>query len=250
MALRNRRKYLLPAHISKRFEGSPALNLVRNINNILLDITKFESFPSYKDSQKATLFKIKNSTPTTHLKFPVLNSKFLNRMRVGLILKAHLFSHNFTNVDSPACPCGHRSQDAKHFFLDCALLNNNRNHLLRLLGTLEVDILFNNLNKNEKVNFLLYGNPAISVINNDRIISSTSCYIVNSKHVFLYRDWSYIITSNLTDSMIKFACVVLLLSNWFQISLFYSIVYILLLQNFEFCLKDTIIWFPICTPGK
>ena len=185
--IRNRRKYILPARISNRFSSSPALSLVKNVNKILPDIVKFDKFESFKSSQKKLLFKIQNSTPPTHLKIPITASKFLNRMRVGLLLKSHLFSHNFANVTSPACPCGHNRQDEKHFLLDCALLNNNRIHLLRLLETLGLDTLFQNLNKANKIKFLLYGDVSLCINDNDKVITATADFIFKSRFTFLFR---------------------------------------------------------------
>ena len=107
-------------------------------------------------------------------------------MRVGLLLKSHLFAHNFSNVPTPACPCGHRNQNEKHFFLDCTLLAANRAVLLREFESLNVDDKFSNLNKINKIKFLLYGNPNLTVYVNDKIIEATSQFIVNNKNAFAY----------------------------------------------------------------
>ena len=186
--LRNRREYILPARISKRYKTSPALSLVANINSIFSEIQNHNSFQSFKRSQKSKLFPIKITTPTTHMKLPLKLAKLLNRMRVGLILKSHFFSHNFTNIQTPECPCGSRIQNEKHFFLDCTLLNNNRLDLLLDFESLNVDIYYRNLNKANKINFLLYGNPKFTVVTNDKIIKTTSEYISKSKHVFYFRN--------------------------------------------------------------
>ena len=185
--IRHRRKYILPARISKRFSSSPALSLVKNVNNVLRDIAKFDTFEGFKCFQKKQLFRIQNSTPPTHLKIPITASKFLNRMRVGLLLKSHLYCHNFADVPSPACPCGHNRQDEKHFLLDCALLNNNRTDLLRLIGSLGLDTFFRNLNRVNKIKFLLYGDLSLCINDNDKIITATADFIYKSRLNFLVR---------------------------------------------------------------
>ena len=108
-----------------------------------------------------------------------------NRIRPNL-LRSHLFAHNFESVPSPSCPCGHKNQTVKHFFLDCTLLADNRTDLLLGLESLTVDVKFRNLNKNNKIKFLLYGDPNLTINDNDKVIEATSKFIANSKNIFKF----------------------------------------------------------------
>ena len=161
---RNQR-YIMPARISKRLLGSPIPVIAKTINSLLPQFETAVSFASFKHQQKTKLFKINNRTPTTHLKLPLKNSKLLNRMRVGLILKSHKHAHNFRNTPTPRCPCGHRLQNEKHFFLDCALLTVQRQKLFGTMAQLEVLDQFNRLTKLQKWKFLLYGEDTLTFNN-------------------------------------------------------------------------------------
>ena len=141
------------------------------------------SIASNKRKFRNENFTISNRTPTTHLDLPIDHAIHLNRLRVGLLLNNHRFSHNFLDTPSPSCPCGARSQNEKHFLLECTLLQFHRNRLHRSLTDLNLIDHFNDLNKKNKINFLLYGAPDLTVVTNDSIISASSRFIFDSKHV-------------------------------------------------------------------
>ena len=150
--------------MSSRFSKSPAIRVIETCNKLYNDpIIQCNSYSQFKCKLRPNLFPITNRTPTTHLKLGIKNETYLNRMRVGLLLKSHKFAHNFEDTPTPVCRCGYRNQNECHFFLDCTLLDNNRQTLLGSLTTLGVGETFSALSKIKKIDFLLYGLDCLTV---------------------------------------------------------------------------------------
>ena len=177
MNLRNRLLYRIPARISKRYSNSLAMSIIRIINQNYQTFDEFNSLSRFKFRYKQSEFKPYTRSPTTHMRLPIEHAKLLNRVRVGLLLNGHRFAHNFMNTPTPACPCGFRNQNEKHFLLECTHANNSRVDLLRTLEDANVKTHFDNLSKAKKVEFLLHGDINLTVHTNDIVIKATSKYI-------------------------------------------------------------------------
>ena len=182
--LRNHRPYIFRAHSSAKIRNSPLYNIMTTWNN--LD-------PVFRELRPLSLFKsrIRNrpyiKTSTVNLKN--LNRKeelCLNRLRADLILKSHLYAHNFNSVNNPNCNhCGVHCTTA-HFLLNCRDPNhqiriNNLKGDLRDIGVLDK---FNQLNQTNKINMLLYGHEDLSLDQNKAILLTVSKFIQNNHHLF------------------------------------------------------------------
>ena len=71
-------------------------------------------------------------------------------------LNDHLYSHIHV-VDNPMCPCGHVRENNRHFLLECALFNVERNCMLAKLRVIAFvphlkTLLYGNLHYTEECN--------------------------------------------------------------------------------------------------
>ena len=187
MQLRNRKIYTIPARISKRLENSSTIQIVKAINNNYVKCLESTSLPSFKHKYRQDHKKISNILPTTHLRMPIFHAKYLNRLRVGLLLNSQRYAHNFLDTPTPGCSCGARTQNEKHFLLDCTLLNDQRNDLLQALEGLDLRQHFTNLNKSNKVIFLKYGDKKLTTFQNDHIMRISASFIFQSRFAFIHR---------------------------------------------------------------
>ena len=154
---------MLPVNISKRYATSPSVLLVKNINYLENEILAHENFQRFKCHTRDKHFPCTNTTPTTHLKIPLKNAKYLNRMRTGLILKSHMFSHNFTDVLSPSCRCGSRTQNEKHFFLECTYWTITEKNSCRVLSQWILEITLLGFQNHAKLTFYYMEIPILQL---------------------------------------------------------------------------------------
>ena len=141
--------------------------------------TRSESFLSFKNS----LLKIGQPTakPTYKIHNPI-GLKFLTRLRLGLShLNEHKFKHNFQDCVNPLCSCSLEIESLSHFFLNC-------HHFTNICATLfddlqSVDRNIPSFSDNELVDLLLYGSPNFDFNQNNKILSSSTSFII--KHSFL-----------------------------------------------------------------
>ena len=105
--------------------------------------------PSYSTFRKARLDFIRPTVDSTFGTNDVSGFKLLTRLRVGFShLREHKFKRNFQNTLNPLCPCSLEAEDAS---------------------------------ENEIVQVLLFGNIGFSKDMNFRIITSSICFIKDSK---------------------------------------------------------------------
>ena len=156
------------------------MTIWNNLNPVFREIRTFSLFKS-----KVRLRPIYLKTSTIHLKN--LNRKeelCLNRLRADLLLKSHLYAHNFTTVNNPNCNhCGVHCTTA-HFMLNCRD-PNHRIKINRLQGDLhDLGVLdkFNSLNRIDKLNMLLYGHDELSSDQNNAILRLVSKFIQENHH--------------------------------------------------------------------
>ena len=120
--------------------------IVRESNK--LDTSIFQA-PSYSVFHKALLDFIRPTANSTFGTNDVSSLKLLTRLRVGFShLREHKFKRNFQNTLNPLCPCSLEAEDAS---------------------------------ENEIVQVLLFGNIGFSKDMNFRIITSSICFIKDSK---------------------------------------------------------------------
>ncbi|CAH1797724.1 unnamed protein product, partial [Owenia fusiformis] len=104
---------------------------------------------------------------------------YLNRIRVDFIFKAHLHAHNFVNILSPDCACGHTNETTIHVFFSCPI---RQNYFITFEQQLcDLNIGYRNLCKNrqEKLNFILYGHETLKKEQNIDILKLSAVFIRN-----------------------------------------------------------------------
>ena len=97
------------------------------------------------------------------------------RLRIGLsTLNAHLFQICHDTISSPACNCGHHSEDTIHYILWCPLHNNHR--LVLFAKMMSIMPTFIDLPAKNKVKILLFGT---------NVTKSQQATIANSFQTFI-----------------------------------------------------------------
>ena len=104
--------------------------------------------------------------------------KYLYQLRGGLSsLKAHKFRHNFDDTPNPTCPCGTAAESTQHFFFHCPIFDTHRDKLLEDINPFIRQL---NLNPEDFVKLLLYGNDSLAIHENKAILEATLTFINNS----------------------------------------------------------------------
>ena len=98
--------------------------------------------------------------------------KWLFQLRVGLSpLYAHKKNNNFSDTLCDKCDVCKRAENLEHFFLNCMRFTETRRTLLNSVLTLNVN--FNQLNPQNKIQLLLYGDASFSDGINKLLLIST-----------------------------------------------------------------------------
>lgn len=181
--VRNRRPYTFKAHSSAKLRNSPAYNLM---------VTWNSTDPGLRQTRSLSLFKSRIRVRQKHIKTCTVDLKnlnrkeeiCLNRLRVDLLLKSHLHSHNFRNVNNPNCSSCNVLCTTTHFLLRCRdpAHRANIDTLLNTLQDLGLLINFRNLNQNDKINYLLFGNHNLTPDQNEILISKVSKFILENQY--------------------------------------------------------------------
>ncbi len=177
--LRDIKPFRFPANYSSKFRSSPALRLMSTWNNLSTTLRNLQTLSQFK-SKICHRFSADRIVSTTTIKN--INRKeelCLNRLRVDLLLKSQLFSHNFPII-SPNCQYCNTPETTKHFLLLCQKPNhlNELDILLNALDSLEMLTIFNQLSMINKCNFLLFGDKRFNIATNHNIILLTAKFIL------------------------------------------------------------------------
>ena len=98
--------------------------------------------------------------------------KWLFQVRVGLSpLSVHKNNHNFSDTPCDKCDVCKRTENLEHFFLYCIRFTETRRTFLNSVLTLNVN--FNQLNPQNKIQLLLYGDTSFSDAINKLLLIST-----------------------------------------------------------------------------
>ena len=98
--------------------------------------------------------------------------KLLFQLRVGLSpLYAHKKNHNFSDTLCDKCDVCKSTENLEHFSLNCIRFTEARRTLLNSVLTLNVN--FNQLNPQNKIQLLLYGDTSFSDVSNKLLLIST-----------------------------------------------------------------------------
>ena len=103
-----------------------------------------------------------------------------NRLRAGLLLNSHFYSHNFVTVTDPKCQCGARFQSTEHFLINCPLLLMEREVLLAGLSDLNCLHDFETYTTHRKADFLLNGDENLSIETNENLIEISAHFITQA----------------------------------------------------------------------
>ena len=170
--------FLIPIRCSERFRKSPIFKAVAVWNDLSDDLKTYASLfslPAFK--VKCERFFIPDQlVSTSHLKLGRNQEIFLNRARVDLLLKARLYAHHFTYIETPNCRCA-KSETLKHLFFQCKQLVNERTVLFEEIRT-SFPLEFSPItNMSEKLQFLLYGEENMNTEDLSKLFSLVTDYI-------------------------------------------------------------------------
>ena len=177
--LRHHRPYRVPAATSSKFRNSPTIKMVTLWNNTPVNRRNLPTLSRFKSK---TCFNRSRMHSITTMMLKNLNRKeelCLNRLRVDLLLKGHLFAHNFVNITDPRCIYCNRNVTTTHFLLQCQKPDHRVliNDLLNSLVTLQVWDSFGAMTLKDKCHFLLYGDDSLNLKTNSDIIENTARFI-------------------------------------------------------------------------
>jgi len=177
---RNPLPYRLPNIFSAKFLSSPLVIMMKNWNNVRPETRSLPTLTQYK---KKIVFKYTNPKLLSTIQIKSLNRKeeiCLNRLRVDLILKGHLYAHNFWHIPDPRCNHCHTTVSTKHFLLQCQKPSHKLeiNKIINYLDTQNLITYFNNLSIMNKCNFLMYGDKNFTFQINLGIIETVAKFVV------------------------------------------------------------------------
>ena len=173
-SLRNSRTLTQTFNRTSLFENSFLPSTTRLWNKLPLPVrqSNFSSFKRYIHEQ------LSPPRPPAYFSFGSKRGNLLHtRLRVGTSqFNSHLFK--LLAIDSPSCPCGHRSETVEHFILHCTLYSNHRKVLFQELSSI-LDINFQTLSKTLQIDILINGHH-LSWAGGRRVANCFQNYILNS----------------------------------------------------------------------
>ena len=186
-SLRNAQNIRLLKYRTNRFGDSFLPSVIRQWNQLPIDIRNIETLPKFKSTLKKTLLSVDYVPPYfSH------GDRFANICHTQLRLShsrlnSHLFRVNI--VPSAACTCGTPSETTEHYLLYCPLYAAPRIQLLYGIRDIVAPgvhpNLLTHLDSLYLVDLLLNGNPELGNDTNLLIFSCVQRFIVQSRR-FLY----------------------------------------------------------------
>ena len=163
------------------YNKSPIVKMINSWNQLDRKMRDLQTFSQFKSRTNHKFLTKPTRLPTTLIKNLNRNEeKCLNRLRVDLILKSHLFQHNFLDVQNPNCTYCQKRLTTKHFFIQCQKPSHKLkiSNLVHELGDLGISVLYNSLTLAKKCEFLLYGHVNNTIEQNTNLLSCVSKFIV------------------------------------------------------------------------
>ena len=121
--------------------------------------------------------------------YDVIGTRCLFQLRLGLSpLKHHKRKNNFKDIVSSKCLCKEDDENTRHFLLFCPFFLAQR--LILMEEVREILDNYNLAHKLSQESLFLYGDSAINVTDNKRILMSTIKYIKSTKRFSIQTDYS------------------------------------------------------------
>ncbi len=177
------RNFSIPTYVKSAFLRTTIPTSIKIWESLPENIRNRYSRNSFKfNLRKYFLGTIDTSILTKNLDLSRNCELLLNRTRCDLIFNSHFYSHNFTTIDSPACPCGSTSQNTCHVFLCCPLLTDLRLQLFDDLARIDCffTLTFPHLTFKDKLHVLLNGSERLTPVVNRSLISLSSSFLENA----------------------------------------------------------------------
>ena len=153
LSLRNQDAQSLPRDRLILFRNSFLPSTTRLWNSLPLPITTCTSKHTFR-RLVYDHFHIKRP-PSFHSSGTKLGNIIHTHLRLNMsILNAHLFSINHPSAPSPACACGHKTENTRHIILHCPLYTTQREELFQFAFSLVPTIY--TMTQQEKINLFLY----------------------------------------------------------------------------------------------
>ncbi len=175
------RPFRIPADIAAKTRKSPVFQLMDTWNNVEPEIRNIQTLSEFKSKTSFSKSKIKIIST---IMIKNLNRKeeiCLNRLRVDLLLPAHLYNHNFPRINPNCIHCNVKCS-TKHFLVNCqqpAHRQNLENLFTELDGIAPgLTALFMSKTIPNKCNFLLFGDETLDQKTNFEILKKSSKFIV------------------------------------------------------------------------
>ncbi|CAH1793369.1 unnamed protein product, partial [Owenia fusiformis] len=179
----NTEVYQIPIRSTAQFIKSPIPNAISLWNKLpkpLLEYALKFSLPSFKKESNKHFLPKRIISSTSLINLTRSQEITLNRARVDLFLKARLFAHQFTFIDSAHCSCG-KPETLKHLFFKCPLCQINRHALMEEVNNNFYNKISQLTNMDDKLNFLLYGDEALSLAELSKLLIIVSNFLHDNK---------------------------------------------------------------------
>ena len=145
---------------------------VKEWNKLSLDIRQSISVNSLKN--KLNTMKRLNKPPAYYNLGSRQGQIYHARLRMqSSDLNYHKVKRHIS--ENMTCACGATREDPKHYLLSCPKYRNERSKLTQILDNIEIPP------ESEMVNNLLYGNPSLSLKDNETLFEAVIDFIVSSK---------------------------------------------------------------------
>ena len=172
----NRNHLHHPKPNKELYKKSFFISTIHEWNKLSPSTTNAPSLPCFKRKLKTCS---KTMPPIISPNIPRYSQIVIAQLRIGFSdLNAHL--HDRGCADGPACSCGFRHEDIRHFLWTCPQYDEIRQTMINKLE---------NMNLTVPINFklLLYGNQMLSRDTNLTIQEHVSTFLIDSKRFLNYR---------------------------------------------------------------
>ena len=153
-------------------------NAVKEWNKIDPDLRQLTSLSIFKSNLLKTIRLPKRSIFNIH---DPKGTKRLFQLRVGLSpLRYHKWHHKFRDTPSDMCACQTSAETTQHYLLDCNNYTEVRKDLFLEINPILVSKGLLNLQNDLLTKLLLYGNDALSDVDNKAVLNATIQFIHKS----------------------------------------------------------------------
>lgn len=146
-------------------------------NNLPLETKRNESFLSFKNVLKKQSVELAKNAKVYNYGNRKENIAHCQLRNKSSNLQAHLFNQHLSDT-STCINCGHTCEDNLHFFLVCPAYINHRT---LLINSIQNNLNLNNLNHEQVLHVLLFGDRQLPYKTNCSIFQAVQQFIKSTK---------------------------------------------------------------------